>query len=69
MANLTRLLGALDHQDVDTVVQELKSIISLEVELVKVNQTTNVYFFFPPWNNSVSARRFFADKVSMKSHL
>ena len=42
MANLTRLLGALDHQDVDTVVQELKNILALEVQLEKVNETTNV---------------------------
>lgn len=41
MANLTRLLGALEHQDVDTVVQELKYIIVLEVQLVKVNETMN----------------------------
>ena len=37
MANLTRLLGALEHQDVDTVVQELKYIMFLEVQLIKVN--------------------------------
>lgn len=37
MANLTRLLGALEHQDVDMVVQELKYIMFMEVQLVKVN--------------------------------
>lgn len=35
MANITRLLGALDHQDADTVVQELKYIILLEAQLEK----------------------------------
>ena len=46
MANLTRLLGGLDHQDVDTVVQELKYIRLLEVQLIKVNETTNVVAVF-----------------------
>ena len=46
MANLTRLLGALDHQDVDTVAQELKYIMLLEVQLIKVNETTNVVAVF-----------------------
>ena len=48
MANLTRLLGALDHPevDVDTVVQELKHIILLEVQLEKVNKTTNAIAVF-----------------------
>lgn len=50
MANLTRLLGALDHQDVDTVVQELKYIIDLEVVLEKVNETTNVIAVFLVWS-------------------
>lgn len=38
MANLTRLLGATEHQHVEAIIQELKHILLLEVELVKVNE-------------------------------
>ena len=43
MANLTRLLGATEHQDLDDIVQELKDILLLEVELVKVNNIISNY--------------------------
>lgn len=35
MANLTRLLGALDYQDANSIIPELKEILLLEVDLIK----------------------------------
>lgn len=36
MANLTKLLGALDYQDANSIIPELKEILLLEVDLIKV---------------------------------
>ena len=36
MANLTKLLGATEHQSVDAIIQELKEILFFEVQMVKV---------------------------------
>ena len=47
MANLTRLLGALDYQDANSIIPELKEILLLEVDLIKVIfYTTSLRYLF-----------------------
>lgn len=47
MANLTKLLGALDYQDANSIIPELKEILLLEVDLIKVIfYTTSLRYLF-----------------------